>query len=626
MAQPPEILALSDELRGFTERAWQQLQDTQNAVLDSWPQASRDARRQRLQDLKDTAARLTSQVDELALALATGGIHTAYTMGAEAGGITQYTAVDVEALGVLAQDLYDGVLAATKGVNASTKLLIRTLAREHVGDRLLGGQTSQDAARALRADLEGKGVYSVTYKDGSRQGLASYTDMLVRSQSALAYSTGTLNAARKAGTGYMEVFDSFDCGLASHTDSFKPNGLILPIEQCATYTISHPRCVMPGQRFASYGDLTECLRARYRGPAFTFETGVGSLTVGPHHPVMTGRGWLPAHLVSEGDELVYDGRLGAVVDSGFAAGLDLEEVPLVEDAFIAAGESTRHELGGDDLHGDAIFCEDEVDVVTPAGPLLHIPNLSIVEKLGELLLMWPDRELVPVSAERPVAGVFVGLRPVRARGPGISHTSDPLFGAGSLPSHRQAGAQIATDARPTRQAGDVRLGASISGSDLRAAHPTAVVLDELYAFGSSELPVGPVGARLGAELGVRGGRPSLGLEGSAASRADSGHGFYVSAVHGVTRTHYDGWVYDFSTTEGAFNVGGFVVKNCQRSFGPRPDVTSADEAKDAPRSQTPEQAADQKQVAQARQARVEQRAQRLAARRAKLDQRAGASA
>lgn len=240
--QPSAVNALSDELRAFTERAWQQLQDEQDAILASWPKASADARRKRLGDLQQTAARLTSQVDELALALATTGLHTAYTLGAAAGGSAQFTTADIDALGVLAQDLYDNVLSATRGVNNSTKTLIRTLARQHVGDRLLGGQTATQAATALRKELEGKGITSVTYRDGSRQGLAGYTDMLARTQTALAYNHGTLNAVGKTGVKYMEVFDGFGCGWFGHDDSDKANGTVRTIEECATAVISHPRC------------------------------------------------------------------------------------------------------------------------------------------------------------------------------------------------------------------------------------------------------------------------------------------------------------------------------------------------------------------------------------------------
>lgn len=252
--QPAEVNALSDELRAFTQRAWQQLQDEQDAILASWPKASADARRKRLADLQTTAARLTSQVDELALALATTGLHTAYTLGAAAGGSAQFTTADVDALGVLAQDLYDAVLAATRGVNNSTKLLIRTLARQHVGDRLLGGQTATQAATALRKELEGKGITSVTYRDGSRQGLAGYTEMLARTQTALAYNHGTLNAARRTGISFMEVFDGFGCGWEGHDDSDKANGTVRPVEECAQAPTSHPRCT---RAFGPRPDVTD---------------------------------------------------------------------------------------------------------------------------------------------------------------------------------------------------------------------------------------------------------------------------------------------------------------------------------------------------------------------------------
>lgn len=208
------------------------------------------------------------QVDQLALTLSTTGIHAAYTAGAVAVGAGQFTAADTDALGVLAHDLYDKVLAATKGVANSTKLLIRTLARQHVGDRLLGGQTAADSARALRKELEGKGIYSVTYKDGSRQGLAGYVSMLTHTQSALAYNTGGLNAATRGGVQFMEVFDGFGCGWEGHNDTDKANGTVRSVEECATAVISHPRCQ---RSFGPRPDISSAQDARDATPTQTPE-------------------------------------------------------------------------------------------------------------------------------------------------------------------------------------------------------------------------------------------------------------------------------------------------------------------------------------------------------------------
>ncbi len=58
-------------------------------------------------------------------------------------------------------------------------------------------------------------------------------------------------------------------------------------------------------------------------------------------------------------------------------------------------------------------------------------------------------------------------------------------------------------------------------------------------------------------------------------------------------TWWEGFVYDASTTIGAFSTDGYCTKNCQRSFGARPDITSADSARTAEPSTTAAQRADQ---------------------------------
>lgn len=53
-------------------------------------------------------------------------------------------------------------------------------------------------------------------------------------------------------------------------------------------------------------------------------------------------------------------------------------------------------------------------------------------------------------------------------------------------------------------------------------------------------------------------------------------------VVAVSVEQYDGYVYDFTTTAGAFTVSGIVARNCARSFSGRPDIASqsaADRAK-----------------------------------------------
>lgn len=243
MPQPPEVQQLAADLQEFADQAQQRLQALQDAILDEWPTAPRDARRQRLSELQHLAAEIKVNVDALAVEFVQTGLPAAYTLGAAVGNsLHQFNAVDFDAVNTLAQSTLDDMLAATTRVGRTTKMLVRTLTRQHLADKLLTGQTAEQAGRELRDALRGQGVSAITYKNGARQGLGAYTQMASRSVSAIAYNTGNINAATAAGVTYMECFDGFGCGLTSHTDGELANGLILPSEQARRYLISHPNC------------------------------------------------------------------------------------------------------------------------------------------------------------------------------------------------------------------------------------------------------------------------------------------------------------------------------------------------------------------------------------------------
>jgi hypothetical protein len=167
-----------------------------------------------------------------------------YTIGAAAAGVgfDRLAGPDVDAINVLAGDTYSSLLDATRFVRESTKDLIRTLAREHVADKLIVGQTAEQAGRDLAARLEGRGIAAVVYKNGARHGLGDYADMLLRTKSAEAYTVATMGQLDRAGITFVEIFDGVGCGMASHDDPDKANGTVRPLIEAQRFPISHPRC------------------------------------------------------------------------------------------------------------------------------------------------------------------------------------------------------------------------------------------------------------------------------------------------------------------------------------------------------------------------------------------------
>lgn len=120
-------------------------------------------------------------------------------------------------------------------------------------------------------------------------------------------------------------------------------------------------CFLPGTRVS--GDLQIGLKAFYSGIAVEIETQRGSrLRVTANHPILTGRGWLAANEVNEGDELLHCvGRINATL----AVVIDDKQPPSrVEDAFdtLTTQGCRVAQVAPLDLHGDAQFGKPEIHV------------------------------------------------------------------------------------------------------------------------------------------------------------------------------------------------------------------------------------------------------------------------
>jgi hypothetical protein len=244
--QPKSVEQLAADLLALYATSWERIQEAEQRILNDWTGLRRTERLARLRALQVTVERLMDTADEQALRFAQQDVPQAYLLGSAAAGVgvpAAWEGPDLDAIGVLVNDTYSSLLDATTFVRESTKTLIRTLAREHVADKLVRGETAEQAGRDLAASLEGRGVAAVVYKDGSRHGLADYANMLARTKTAEAYSTATLNQLDRAGITFAECFDNPRCGLDGHDDPDKPNGRVFPMRTAQQFVISHPRCV-----------------------------------------------------------------------------------------------------------------------------------------------------------------------------------------------------------------------------------------------------------------------------------------------------------------------------------------------------------------------------------------------
>lgn len=245
MPQPRQVEELAAELLHLYERAWQRITADEQTLIDTWTGLRRAERLARLQELRVAVEQLMDHADQQALAWVNNQLPHAYLLGAAAAGValSPWTQTDVDAIGVLVDDAYQDLLAATSFVRDSTKTLIRTFARQHIADKLIIGQTADQAAAELTKTLADQRITAVVYRDGSRHGLADYASVVVRTKTAEAYSTATLNSLDRAGVGFAECFDNPKCGLDGHDDPTKPNGHVYDVATAKQYVISHPRCV-----------------------------------------------------------------------------------------------------------------------------------------------------------------------------------------------------------------------------------------------------------------------------------------------------------------------------------------------------------------------------------------------
>lgn len=514
----------------------------------------------RLRQIEQEIRTIADEADTIAARQVMQTIHTAYGVGAWSTALTlqvgaEFTGVDVDAVTNLAQDTMQDLLHATRGMREDVKGIIRDLARDEVRAKLYTGQTAVQAGRDLATALRERGITAVVYSDGRRVSLPVYAEMVVRTKTAEAYQEGGLNQGERLGVDWWEILDGPDCGWTSHDDPQKATGMIVSLTDARAYPIAHPNCVMPDTVSGFYGGLTQITRAWFEGPSYTLawrtQAGLHAATVGPNHPVLTSRGWVRAHLLTEGDQLVHDTRAPHAV-AGAAAEADFEQVPpSIAQSFEAAravGVHARVAPSSGDLHGDAIFCQGEVDVVDVDRVLLGEADPAFLEHPLQGDLVWSD--VVQADSMQPGAEEHLVTTPAGTTNGIVSggDTVRALLRAGLLCRQQCSGRDAAhepTAAQPCAHGRGVHVQ---SATDLEAGHAAADVH---------------------VHDGVDGG-------------CCGGHRFLLVPIESITVGRHCGWVYDTSTVGGAFTANGVVVKNCRRVATPRPDLASADGSPTAP--------------------------------------------
>jgi hypothetical protein len=178
-----------------------------------------------------------------------------FRAGAGASGFgVRFDAVSRRSLERIQRDSFDDVLALTTHTTGDTKRWIRETSRRLAEEGHIEGLTSKQMAdrfknlgpRAATIDGIPNPITAVRYRNGATHTLDTYSEMLFRTKTAVAYNEGTIRNGQAWGITRYEGLDGAGCRLVGHGgDGWGPevNGLVFTAEQALQNPIGHPNCV-----------------------------------------------------------------------------------------------------------------------------------------------------------------------------------------------------------------------------------------------------------------------------------------------------------------------------------------------------------------------------------------------
>lgn len=240
------IAAIEDPLLKAYATAWQEILDAQERIATN-PLEWR--KRRRLAELQQAIEDKMAELDAMTREWMTTQMVRPYALGAAAGAAelaqpaaAVWNLLPQEAISRVATDTLSELLKSTRYVRRTTKTLIRAIARDEILAKFTQGRTAVQAGQRVRQILEQRGIHAIRYSDGSRHGLAEYSQMLVRTKTAEAYNLGSLEAQEVLGIEFWECFDGPSCGLTTHKDPVKALGKVFDKDTAVKYPTSHPNC------------------------------------------------------------------------------------------------------------------------------------------------------------------------------------------------------------------------------------------------------------------------------------------------------------------------------------------------------------------------------------------------
>ena len=332
----------------------------------------------------------------------------------------------------------------------------------------------------------------------------------------------------------------------------------------------HPRCFPAGVTISGPA-VDAATRRWYEGELVVITTASGqNLPTTGNHPVLTDRGWLPANLLKEGDNVVRSLRAKG---AGSLVVPDEDQMPArIEDLWRPDSMVTLRQVptSAEDFHGDG--GHGEVDVVLADRLLWGNGEAAVYELVVQELL---------AGAVAP-SPLLPQLRAAHEEVARLLRSAHGLMGGGSLlpplVGGHAGGAHQSSGGAPAWL--DTLIGEALS--DHVTAHPVSNaqrVLALPGLVGRSNLGTGErqVAPRWDAPAGPftmesRGGYASRGED----LRLRLAGEVALDRVVDVRRVQWSGHVYNLTSVEGWYSANGLIVSNCDCRHIPSTEVVAGD--------------------------------------------------
>jgi hypothetical protein len=236
MPQPTAVTNAAEELIRVYTQAWETIQAEQQRLLGDPTRARRRAR------LRELQAVVEAELDALGAPTRSWLSRRLPAIYAAGGPGMTWTTLHRSAVQQLATDTFNDLLVATRYVREDVKRLVREAGKFLSEQTLTTGRTAQQSGRGLATFLRERGLAAITYRNGARHGLADYADTAIRSKTAVAYNTGTINTSVERGITTFQILDGPGCGLSAHAIGPEANGMIVDADTAMAFPIAHPRC------------------------------------------------------------------------------------------------------------------------------------------------------------------------------------------------------------------------------------------------------------------------------------------------------------------------------------------------------------------------------------------------